>query len=130
MSTPETFRTFRELNYMEWKDYDDFERKYGSDNNPEAFAIRYSFWYRLNGVGLLVRDGLIDVDRVYDLMNEYILFQWEKWGSIIVRMREHYNLPKHMEGFEYIANEMKKTRINRGYSPEVPEDYSRYFPKE
>ena len=31
---------FLDTMYMEWDDYADFERKYGSDNNPKAYAQR------------------------------------------------------------------------------------------
>jgi len=129
MSSPEHFRMANELSKMEWDDYDDFYRKYSGEHNPEAFAMRYSTWYRYNGIGLLVKAGLIDVNRVYDLLNEMILWQWVKWEDIIVRSRDLYNLPGYMEGFEFIANEMKKTRENRGFSADVPEGFGIYVPK-
>jgi hypothetical protein len=36
-------RSLLELLNMEWDDYDDFERKLGSDNNPDSFVKRTSF---------------------------------------------------------------------------------------
>ena len=130
MSSPEHYKESNELLTMEWEDFDDYYRKYGSENNPEAYALRSSMWYRLNGVGLLVKAGLIDVDRVYDLMSETILWQWEKWGDIIIRIREQFNVPGYMDGFEFIADEMVKGRVSRGYSADVPESFGRYVPKE
>jgi hypothetical protein len=76
MSSPEHYLRSNELLAMEWEDWDDYIRKYGLENNPEAYALRHSMWYRLNGVGLLVKAGLIDVDRVYDLMSGTIFRQW------------------------------------------------------
>ena len=32
----------RELFYMEWDDYDDFEKKFGSNTNPVSYAQRFS----------------------------------------------------------------------------------------
>ncbi len=130
MSSPEFYRIYNELLHMEWEDWDDYYRKYGSDNNPEAFAVRNSLHYRLNGVGLLVKADLIDVDRVYDLMRTTILWQWNKWEDIILKARELYNVPSYMEGFEFIAEEMVKESENRGVSVEVPESYGGYVPKE
>ena len=130
MSSPEHYIRANELLTMEWEDWDDYYRKYSSENNPEAYALRCSMWYRLNGVGLLVKAGLIDVDRVYDLMSGTILWQWEKWGDIITRIRGQYNIPGYMEGFEFIADEMVKESESRGYSADVPEGYGRYVPKE
>ena len=34
----------RDLMNMEWVDYDDFEKKYGSDTNPIAYAQRLTMW--------------------------------------------------------------------------------------
>ncbi len=130
MSSPEHYIRANELLTMEWEDWDDYYRKYSSENNPEAYALRNSMWYRLNGVGLLVKAGLIDVDRVYDLMSGTILWQWKKWGDIIIRIREEYNIPGYLEGFEFIADEMVKESESRGYSADVPESYGRYVPEE
>jgi hypothetical protein len=130
MISPENFSILDELISMEWEGYDDFMNKYGSENNRDAFSKRYSTWYRFNGIGLLVKDGLIDVDRVYELMNEVILWQWEKFGDIIIESREHFKVPDWMEGFEHVAGEMVKMKVKRGYSPEFPERFSRYSPKE
>jgi hypothetical protein len=130
MSSQEHYIRSNELLHMEWEDWDDYVRKYGSDNNPEAYALRCSMWYRLNGVGLLVKAGLIDVERVFDLMSETILWQWEKWGDIIIMIREKYNNPGYMAGFEFIAEEMVKESESRGYPADVPEGYGSYIPKE
>jgi hypothetical protein len=130
MSSPEHYIRFNELLNMEWEDWDDYFRKYGSTNNPEAYASRNSMLYRRSGVGLLVKDGLIDVDRVFDLMNWTILWQWKKWKDIIITIRGLYNNPSWMEGFEFIANEMVKESESRGYSAEVSESYFGYVPKE
>ena len=129
MSSPEHQIRSNELLHMEWEDWDDYIRKYGLENNPEAYALRHSMWYRLNGVGLLVKAGLIDVDRVYDLMSGTIFRHWKKWGDHIIRIRELYNAPGYMEGFEFIADEMVKESESRGYSADVPETYGRYVPK-
>ncbi len=130
MSSPEHYIRANKLLTMEWEDWDDYVRKYGSENNPEAYALRCSMWYRLNGVGLLVKADLLDVDRVYDLMSGTILWQWEKWGDIIIRIREEYNVPGYMEGFEFIVEEIVKGRASRGYSADVPESFGRYAPRE
>jgi hypothetical protein len=128
MSSPEHYISFNELLTMEWEDWDDYYRKYGSANNPENYALRSSMWYRLNGVGLLVKAGLIDVNRVFDLMSWTILWQWKKWEDHIIIIRDLYNNPFFLEGFEFIANEMVKESESRGYSVEVPENYLGYIP--
>ena len=130
MYSPEHFIKTNELYAMEWEDWDDYDRKYGSANNPENYALRFSTWSRINGVGLLVRDGLIDVGRVHDLMRTTILWQWEKFRDIIIRTREEYNMGPFLEGFEFLANEIKKEVERRGFSADVPESIRRNVPKE
>ena len=45
-------RRFIEWISMDWDDYDDFERKYGSDVNPENYALRASTsnWFNTMGI--------------------------------------------------------------------------------
>ena len=42
MTSYEGNRNLIELLNYEWTDYEDFEKKYGSDNNADAAAKRYS----------------------------------------------------------------------------------------
>ncbi len=130
MSSPEHYIRDTELLTMQWEDWDDFLRKYGAENNPEAYALRNSMHYRLNGVGLLVKADLIDVDRVYDLMSWTILAQWKKWEDIIIIIRGLYNVPGYMVGFEFIAGEMVKDSESRGFSADVPKSFGGYIPSE
>ncbi|MBA7613000.1 hypothetical protein ES703_20243 [subsurface metagenome] len=130
MISPEHFIGTNELYSMEWEDWDDYNRKYGSENNPENYALRFSTWSRISGVGLLVKAGLIDVGSVHDLMRTTILWQWEKFRDIIIRTREEWNMENFMEGFEFLANEMMKETESRGHSADVPESFARFVPKE
>jgi hypothetical protein len=109
-----------------------FMQIYQDMNSTENLRIysELSMWVRLNGVGLLVKDGHIDVGSVHDLMRQTILTQWEKWRDIIIRIREEYNMVGFCEGFEYLANEMVKEIERRGHSADVPKSFARYVPKE
>jgi hypothetical protein len=121
-SSVENFRIMRELTAMEWEDYDDFMRKYSGETNPEAFAMRYSHQYRFDGIGVLVKAGLIDLERVHDLMWTFIVWNWDKYGEINLKHREVFNNPDYMAGYEYLVNELKKMRIEKGFSPDVPDN--------
>lgn len=57
MSDKEGMSAYLETMYMEWEDYADFERKYGSDNNPKANAQRNSIWLAFNNYGVLLKNG-------------------------------------------------------------------------
>ena len=130
MKSYENYRRIIELINMQWDDYDDFEKKYGSDNNPENFATRYSILYSLNSIGILVKDGFIDADTVYDLLGEVsTIWLWKKFESIITETRRRYNAPSTMEYFEFLYDEVMKVRDKRGVTVPVPETFTKYIPE-
>ena len=122
-------RSLLDLLNMEWEDYDDFERKLGSDNNPDSFVKRTSIWFRMNGIGHLLRDGMIDSEKVFDLLGTWIDWLWMKWESIIKELRVRYHQPELYTEFEYLAVEMRRVRLERGITEELPDTYTRYIPE-
>jgi hypothetical protein len=117
LSSEANLRNWIEIMSYEFEDYDDFNKKYGSAFNKEAFAKRYSIWRMFDGIGLLLRDGLLNADRVYDLIDSAVIQQWEKWGPIIREYRKE-GWPDGEEGFEYLYDEMMRVRGQRGISRE------------
>jgi len=65
------------MHLREWTDYDDFA-KYGSDVDPEAKATWDSILMWLEGLGVLVKRGLIDPELVHDLLYAFIINFWER----------------------------------------------------
>jgi hypothetical protein len=128
--TEEFSRKGVELLDMEWKDYDEFERKYGSDNNPDNFAMRVTSWNRFNTQGQLLMNRLIDADTIFGANRQAAMFHWKKFGEVIKEIRRRYNMPLFCTGFEYLANENSKYLERRGFSVEVPETYYQYIPDE
>jgi hypothetical protein len=45
-------------------------------------------------VGLLLNDGLVDADGLYDLIGSAVLFQWVKWEQLFKEYRVRYGLPE------------------------------------
>ena len=130
MKSFENYTRIIELLNMQWTDYDDFERKYGSDNNPENFATRYSILYSLNSIGILVKDRFIDADTAYDLLGEVsTIWLWKKFESVIKETRRRYNAPNTLEYFEFLNNEVMKVRKLRGVNIAVPETFTKYVPE-
>ncbi len=129
MKSQENYRKIIELLNMRWEDYDDFENKYGSDNNPESFATRYSLLYRLNSIGMLIEDRYIDADAVYDLMGEVsTIWLWKKFESVIMETRRRYNVPNTLKHFEFLYNELVKVRELKGISVPISETFTEYIP--
>ena len=112
--TKEGFRTFLEFVSMEWKDYDDFEKKYGSDANPESLVVRdfIGTWY--NKAGLLLRYGMIDGELLYDFLGYDSISLWNKYGEIVRTQRKLYSVPEMYRDWGYLYDEMVKIATRRG----------------
>ena len=121
-----TMRNWGELIHMEWSDYDDFERKYGSDNNLDNYAKRQNIWWLYDGIGFLYKQKLISPEMVYQIGHTPFVWQWKKFEEIIRRQREFYNLTEIYQYWEYLAKEMEKMKEEHGYSPEPPKTFSSY----
>jgi len=123
-------RNWIELMNMEWDDYDDFERKYGSDNNPENFAMRSSIWMAMNGVGAMLLDGLIEPERLVRLVGQGSQFLWAKFKPIIYEQRVRYGMPNAYYYFEYLAETLEKELLRQNEDFKLPETLTRYIPDE
>jgi hypothetical protein len=97
----------RTLN-TEYKDYDDFIKKYGQlhSEKPEQTAILAVLNY-LEGIGILVKRKLVDIDFVWDFWSGDISTIWEKVKPIVEGERRKWNYPLVLNA-EHLYNEMKK----------------------
>jgi hypothetical protein len=104
------------MNVWEWKDFEDFNSKYGLSNPAEfsKFDLVGTFF---EGVGVLVKRGLFDVTLVDDLMSGHIVSGWERFEPIIIEYREKMNWPQCLEWWEYIYHEVKS--IAEKQHPEI-----------
>ena len=123
LRSEESQRRFIDLIYMEWKDYDDFERKYGSSVNIDSYAKRFSALYEFNGVGYLLKDGLIDMDTAYSLADTIGLELWRKFEPIVREQRVRYNVPEMFADLEFLAAEIAKRLEKKGHSTKTGIEY-------
>jgi len=89
-----------------WTDYDDFMSKFGPEINPNDHAIWDSTITWLEGLGVLVKRGLIDPELVYDIMYGFIINFWEKHLPIFTKFREMWG-PKMFEDLEALYDQME-----------------------
>jgi hypothetical protein len=94
-------KTWNELLKREAKDWNDYDKKYGF---VEATAVGMFF----EGIGILLRRNLIDIELVDDMFTTPIKWTWEKMKDITLEYRKVRNQPEILEWFEYLYNEMKK----------------------
>ena len=114
----ETMSTdFNEIMNAEWTDFDDWYTKYSVVNNPDNYAKRDRLWEAYHINGLLIRDGVIDIETYIDYLGDTPILMWEKYQDIIKKLRPITSLPTYMIGFEILADEITKYRNNKGWGP-------------
>jgi hypothetical protein len=118
---------FELMNY-EWSDYGDFERKYGSDNNVEATAKRFSLWVEFNSMGAMVRKGMIRAEDLYDMGLTSPVYFWAKYMPIIEENRRRYNGEGYLRDFEYLAGELLRVMKEHDPTYSLPEALTKYIP--
>jgi len=85
----------------EAKDYYNYEKKYGW---AEATTLGLFF----EGIGILLKRKLIDIELVDDMFTTPIKWTWEKMKDMTFEWRKVRNQPEIFEWFEYLYDEMKK----------------------
>jgi hypothetical protein len=126
------WRKWLDLLYMEWSDYDDFERRYGTDAGEEGMdnaSKRLALWNYYNTLGNLLRRGLVDRETLYDANGMTCSYIWAKFRLVIEEHRRRYSGKDAYSGFEYLVNEMLRMKAERDSSWKVPENFAKYIPE-
>ena len=112
----EGLEAFFQLTNWEWDDYDDYQQKYGPFTHPDQAALMESQTSYFEGLGILVQDGMVDINIVYRIAGRRINQLWYTFESVIKDIREMARGPgpDYAESFEYLANEMIKIRREKG----------------
>ena len=112
----EGLEAFFNLNNRKWDDFDDWMKKYGPSTHPEQAAIMESQISYMEGLGILVQDGMVDINIVYRIAGRRIIQLWYRLETVIKGLREMAPGPgpDYSEYFEYLANEMIKIRKQKG----------------
>jgi hypothetical protein len=118
---PEFAKNWGEIMDQEYTDFDDYWKKYGSETNREAWNKWQSVARLFNGVGVLLKKGLVDIDLVEELLVNIVLISWVKMGPVVYGFREYTRLRgkrlnfharsdkyPQLSGFEYLYNELRK----------------------
>jgi len=94
---------------LEFKDYNDFIKKYGpfTLRKPEQRAIQMLLNY-FEGVGLLLKRNLMDISFAWDLWGNSYFLVWEKLKPLVEGLRKQYGMAEAWGFFEYLYNEMNK----------------------
>jgi hypothetical protein len=118
MNLYETYRSpeFRKqqmiIQNLEYTDFEDFIEKYGSETNPESWAIWFSVAAFFNGVGVLVGRNLLDIGLVEELLGNITDRMWTVMGPVLIEWRRQSVTQKMrkyelLHGFEYLYDQMR-----------------------
>jgi hypothetical protein len=115
---PEFAAAWGEIMDQEYENFDDYWQKYGFDTNREVWNRWQSVARWFNGIGVLLKKGMVDIDLVEELLGVIIFVSWSQMSPILYGFREWtkgrkhtlYNREKYqsLSGFEYLYTELKK----------------------
>jgi hypothetical protein len=105
---------FATLMTMDWKDPEDFMKKYGY-SNPEGIGKWVSYLFAVEGMGVLVKSGIADVEKLYDLGMFSSISVWDKYKDVIMNRRESWG-QDYLTNAEYIVGELLKVRAKHNKS--------------
>jgi len=100
-------RVIEIMYHQDFKDYEEWQEKYGPSTNPDAYVDYYHVTSTNQGLGYLVQNKVLDLEALSKhIRPRGIIALWEKIEPIVKVQRERYN-PTAFDSFEYLANEMR-----------------------
>jgi hypothetical protein len=112
MMTPQFGEAERILQDAQFKNYEEF-RKLNMDKEFARAYNKISYW--LEGIGVLVREDLVDIRLPVLLYSGMIGWYWEKYGPMALIFRKEMSWPRAMVEAEYLAGRVTE------YSKQHPE---------
>jgi hypothetical protein len=95
----------------DYRDYEDFTKAYNllSGSSPELAVLFEELpTFLFESLGVLLKNGLIEMRLVDDLFTGPSKWFWEKLKPIAEDVRTKLNYPQYAEHVEYLYNEVKK----------------------
>jgi len=106
--TEEWQQRFLDVMSMQWKDFDDFKKKYDSSVNPQSYVKRNSLLVQYDNVGRQYRSGVVDLDAFGSVSAYALVLAWLKFKPIIEGYRGLEYPRDSFSDFEYIAEALEK----------------------
>jgi hypothetical protein len=103
-STPDMMKSYGLVLFRSsWTDYDDWAQKYGPYHGDfDVWASGMSVLTFFEGLGVLVRNGLIDIKLVEDLLSRRLVETWNKFRPIREEGIRRGRDPKAWDHAEYL----------------------------
>jgi hypothetical protein len=119
--SPEFRESWGRMMDQEFTDFDDFWGKYGSEVDRESWNNWQSLAAYFHGIGVLLKEGLIEIRLLDQLLINLVLISWLKMEPIVYGFRDRTKSSlalfegrggskrhPHYSGFEYLYNELRK----------------------
>ena len=104
------------------KSYEDYEEIFKDEDKASTFRVVGTF---IEGLGVLVKRGLVNKTFVDDLMSGDIIGFWEKYGDFVKEERRRMNYPQALEWAEYLYNEIKPLSVKQ--HPELKKGFTQWI---
>ena len=93
----------------EWNDFDDFMEKYGWYKNRENYtATAGKLTGYFEGIGVLVKEGFVNIRLIALMSSGVIIMFWEKMGPFVFEARDKLDIPTFMSETEYLYQELTR----------------------
>ena len=99
------YRQWNEISSWEWDDYNDFIQNHWDLESRNKHSSVSGF---LEGLGVLVKEGLVPIRLVALYIAGLTRTYWEKFGPIIEEMRVRTNSPRGLSETEYLYRKLMK----------------------
>ena len=97
-------KAYETMKILEFEDYADYWKRYSTNAEVRAAFMSVNIFFE--GIGVLVKRKLVNMDLVDDLLSAPIVSTWEKMKPLVEGIRKR--TPQSWEWFEYLYNEMMK----------------------
>mgnify|MGYP002395903582 CR=1 FL=1 len=91
----------------------DFLDQHGQLVDPEAYADFQTLNNFFEGLGVLVKKGMVDIGWVEELFAGRIVWFWKRFESLFMEARKRLNDPTQYSNIEYLYNEMTRRERQR-----------------
>jgi len=108
-------RDWAETNYFwKWNDHNDYFKKYGT--NLEEYPKFKNIIDTYEGIGVILKNKLVDPKLIYGVLRESPILYWEKFSPLMKEFGVEAGESLMYPGFEFLCKEMNKQyELEHGY---------------
>jgi len=106
--TPEFMEAWEEIYSSKMETFEDFQELYNREENPERYRRLMTVLTFYEGLGTLVKEGLVNIRSVSLMVGETTIQVWNVLRKVAPGLREEYGSDRVWSETEYLANRIEK----------------------